>query len=89
MNERKTEITTVYMTENMYFTVDNYCMTLYQIKPEIKTHFEHGNFTSHESMIKKASRIIMSDSKKKMIMSAYLEELRTIQNELLTKLKNV
>jgi hypothetical protein len=89
MSEKKEKqpLTTVYLTEDIYFTIDIDNMTLYHAKEDVKRPIHMGYYTDYASMVKKATKIVMADKKKKMIMHSYLEELRNIQNELLTKLK--
>ena len=84
MTKEKKEQTIVFLTEEIYFTVDDDCNALYQMKEGSKTPCFQGYYTDHRSMIKKATRLIIADKGTKMIMNSYLELWKEIQNDLLT-----
>lgn len=86
MTKQPKKQTTVFLTENIYFTVEDECNSLYQIKDGIKTPAFQGYYTDHAAMIRKATRIMIADKGTTMIMNSYLELWKEIQNELLTKI---
>lgn len=85
MKEKQQQPTTVYLRQDVYFTVDDDQFHLFIEKEGTKAPRSHGHFTDMELLVRKAVRVLIADRKKTYFADSFIREWRAIQEELLNK----